>query len=104
MKIRKNGRILNNRETPKIMPYKSAITPPLLSNSQIDSCLSRDIYINNSNVGERGRNKILGNFIGTTKKKKWINESYAQPNDNNHLKINTKDLIRTPTFPPSIHI
>ena len=44
MKIRKNGRILNNRETPKIMPYKSAITPPLLSNSQIDSCLSRDIY------------------------------------------------------------
>ena len=104
MKIRKNGRILNNSETPKIMPYKIAITPPLRSNNQIDSCLSRDIYINNSNVGERGRNKILGNFIGTTKKKKWINESYAQPNDNNHLKINTKDLIRTPTFPPSIHI
>lgn len=64
----------------------------------------QEIYINNSNVGEKGRNKILGNFIGTTKKKKWINESYAQPNDNNHLKINTKDLIRTPTFPPLIHI
>ena len=45
MKIRKNGRILNNSETPKIMPYKIAITPPLLSNNQIDSCLSRYIYI-----------------------------------------------------------
>ena len=35
--------ILYNRETPKIMPYKSAIAPPLLSNSLIDSCLSRDV-------------------------------------------------------------
>ena len=25
------------------MPYKSAIAPPLLSNSLIDSCLSRDV-------------------------------------------------------------
>ena len=98
MKIRKNGRILYNRETPKIIPYRSGIAAPLLSNSLIDSCLSRDIYINNSNVAERGRNKKLGNFRGTTKKKKWINESYAQPNDDNHLKINTKDLIRTPAF------
>ena len=47
---------------------------------------------------ERGRNKKWENFRDTTKKKKWINESYAQPNEDNHLKINTKDLSRTPTF------
>ena len=55
-------------------------------------------------MGERGRNKKLGNFSGTTKKMKWINKSYAQPNDNNHLKINAKDFVRTPTVLPLIHI
>ena len=34
----------------------------------------------------------MRNFIGTIKKKKWINESYAQPNDNNHLKNQYKRL------------
>ena len=38
-------------------------------------------------------NKKLENFNGTTKKMKWINKSYTQPNDNKHFKINKKDFI-----------
>ena len=52
-----------------------------------------DGVFNNSNVDERGRNKKLGNFSGTTKKMKWINKSYTQPNENKHFKINKKDFI-----------
>ena len=54
-------------------------------------------------MGERGRNKKLGNFRGTIKKKKWINESYAQPNDNNHLKHNLSHNYYTSNSQDSKH-